>query len=132
MTTVSRVTEINAYITLDSVENSPTEALRTFNNMYFIFIEIDSRKNLCTIDLEKPQRLGQQLLKWYFASKIVLTYCEKNCSSDWEKLFKFEYEGQEFAKILISPEQFIWTGKGQNSFLKQNAFFNLFLEVSQV
>ena len=23
---------------------------------------------------------------WYFVSKIVLTYCEKNCSSDREKL----------------------------------------------
>ena len=27
-----------------------------------------------------------------------------NCSSDWEKLLKFEAEGQEFAKILRSLE----------------------------
>ena len=32
--------------------------------------------------------------------KIILTYCEKNCSSDREKLLKFEVEGREFAKIL--------------------------------
>ena len=30
---------------------------------------------------------------WYFVTKIVLTYCEKNCSSDQEKL---EAEGREF------------------------------------
>ena len=36
--------------------------------------------------------------KWYFVTKIVLTYCEK-ISSDREKLLKFEAEGQEFAKF---------------------------------
>ena len=40
--------------------------------------------------------------KWYFVTKIVLTYCEKNCSGDREKLLKFEAEGREFAKILRS------------------------------
>ena len=39
----------------------------------------------------------------------------KNCSSDQEKLLKFETEGQEFAKNLRSLEQFIQTVKGQNS-----------------
>ena len=34
----------------------------------------------------------------------------KNCSSDREKLLKFEAEGREFAKSL---EQFIQTVKGQ-------------------
>ena len=50
-----------------------------------------------------------------------------NCSSDQEKLLKFEAEGQEFAKYLRSLEQFIQTVKGgpvkgQNSFWQQNAF----------
>ena len=40
----------------------------------------------------------------------------KKCSSDREKLSKFEAEGQEFAKILRSLEQVILTGKGQNIF----------------
>ena len=31
----------------------------------------------------------------------------KSCSSDREKLLKFEAEGREFAKILRSLEQFI-------------------------
>ena len=42
--------------------------------------------------------------KWYFVTKIVLTAVRKNCSSDREKLLKFETEGREFAKILRSLE----------------------------
>ena len=40
----------------------------------------------------------------------------KNCSSDREKLLKYEAEGREFAKILRSLEQFIQTVKDQNIF----------------
>ena len=40
--------------------------------------------------------------KWYFVTKIVLTYCEKNCPSYREKLLKFKAEGREFAKLLRS------------------------------
>ena len=36
----------------------------------------------------------------------------KNCSSDREKLLKFEAEGREFAKFLRSLEQFIQTSFG--------------------
>ena len=53
---------------------------------------------------------------WYFFTKIVQTYCEKNCTSDREKLLKFEAEGREFAKFLSSLEQFIQTMQGQNNF----------------
>ena len=52
--------------------------------------------------------------EWYFVTKIVQSYC--NCSSDREKLLKFEAEGQEFSKVLRSLEQFIQTVKGQNNF----------------
>ena len=51
----------------------------------------------------------------------------KICSSDREKLLKFEAE--EFAKVLGSQEQFIQTEKGQNNF-GNIMLFNLFLEVS--
>ena len=30
---------------------------------------------------------------WYFVTKIVLTYCEKNCPIVREKLLKFQAEG---------------------------------------
>ena len=52
--------------------------------------------------------------KWYFVTKIVPTYCEKNCSSDREK--SFEIRGREFAKFLISLEQFIQTEKVRTIF----------------
>ena len=55
--------------------------------------------------------------KWYFVTKIVLTYCEKKYSSNREKLLKIEAEGREFANISDrSLEQFIQTVKGQNNF----------------
>ena len=53
----------------------------------------------------------------------------KNCSSDREKLWKFEAEGQEFAKILRSLEQFFLT-VGQNNF--GNKIPLLFLEVEKI
>ena len=40
----------------------------------------------------------------------------KNCSSDREKLLKFEAEGREFAKVMRSVEQFIQTNKQTNNF----------------
>ena len=52
----------------------------------------------------------------YFVTKIVLTYCEKKCSSDREKLLILEAEGREFSKILRSLKQSIQTVKGQNNF----------------
>ena len=54
----------------------------------------------------------------------------KNCSSDQEKLWKFEAEDQEFAN-LRSLEQFIQTVKGQTIF-ETECLFDLFLEVSQI
>ena len=57
----------------------------------------------------------------------------KSCSSDREKLLKFEAEGQEFAKILRSLEQFVPTVTEMTElFLVTESFFNLFLEVSQI
>ena len=40
----------------------------------------------------------------------------KKWCGDREKLWKFESEGREFAKILRSLEQFVQTVKGQNNF----------------
>ena len=49
-------------------------------------------------------------------------FYEKKMFNDWEKLLKLEAEGQEFATILRSLEQFIQTVKGHNNFWWQNAF----------
>ena len=48
--------------------------------------------------------------------KLFRPTVRKKCSSDREKLLKFEAEGREFAKFLRSLEQFIQTVKGQNNF----------------
>ena len=71
--------------------------------------------------------------KWYFVTKNVLSYCEKNCSSKREKLLKFEAEGQEFSKFLRSLEQFRYSNSERSEqFLVTECFFNLFLEVSHI
>ena len=49
-------------------------------------------------------------------AKLSWPTVRKNCSSDREKVLKFEAEGRELAKILRSLEQFIQTVKGQNNF----------------
>ena len=48
--------------------------------------------------------------------KLFWPTLRKNCSSNQEKHLEFEAEGREFAKFLISLEQFIQTVKGQNNF----------------
>ena len=48
--------------------------------------------------------------------KLFWHTVRKKCSSDGEKILKFEAEGREFAKLLRSLEQFIQTVKGQNKF----------------
>ena len=42
-----------------------------------------------------------------------MVVCYQNCSSDWEKLLKFEAEGREFATFLRSLEIFIQRVKDQ-------------------
>ena len=54
----------------------------------------------------------------------------KKCSSDREKLLKFEAEGREFATLLRSPEQFFQKVKEQ--FLETECFFNVFLKDSHI
>ena len=59
---------------------------------------------------------GETIYKMVFCYQNVPTTVWKNCSSDQEKLLKFEAEGREFAKILRSLEHFVLTVKGQNNF----------------
>ena len=48
--------------------------------------------------------------------KLFRPTVRKNCSSDREKTFEIQAEGQEFAKILRSLGQFVQTVKSQNNF----------------
>ena len=56
-----------------------------------------------------------EILYGIFLPKLFWPTVRKNCSSDQEKLLKFEAEGREFANILRSLEQFVRTVKGQNN-----------------
>ena len=55
--------------------------------------------------------------------KLFWPTVRKKCSSDRENRLKFKAEGQEFAKILRSLEQLIWTLKCQYNFWNKMLFF---------
>ena len=80
--------------------------------VYFIKWPIQIKEGQLENNKQKPCMLINGIL----LSKLFLPTVRKNCSSDWEKLLKFEAEGREFAKFLRSLEQFIQTVKGQNNF----------------
>ena len=61
------------------------------------------------------QRFGILLPKLFWPT------VRKNCPSNRENFLKLEAEGQEFANILRSLDQFVQTVKGQNNFWLQNA-----------
>jgi hypothetical protein len=62
-----------------------------------------------------PER--QELLRnGILLPKLFWPTVRKNCSSNREKVLKFEAEAREFAKNLRSLEQFLQTVKGQNNF----------------
>ena len=58
-----------------------------------------------------PFRTKVRMILWY---QHFSDLQQKNYSSDWEKLLKFKAEGQEFANILRSLNQFIRLAKSQN------------------
>ena len=60
------------------------------------------------ISLESERSLQNGIL----LPKLFWPTVRKNCSSDQIKLWKFEAEGREFAKLMRSLEQFIQTVKG--------------------
>ena len=49
-------------------------------------------------------RLGK-IINILFPVTFEMVFCYQNCSSDREKLLKFEAEGREFAKFLRSLRQ---------------------------
>ena len=61
------------------------------------------------------KKLGT-MLENIFLPKLFWPTVRKNCSSDREKVLKFQAEGQEFLNLLRALEQFIQTVKVQNHF----------------
>ena len=65
--------------------------------------------------------------------KLGWSTVRKDCSSDWEKLLKFEAEGPEFANFLRLLDQFIERVKGNNIFWTENFLtWNNYLEQFQI
>ena len=54
--------------------------------------------------------------------KLFWPSVRKNCPRDLGNHLKLDAEGQELAKILKSPEQFIQKVKGQNNFWNRMLF----------
>ena len=57
-----------------------------------------------------------------------MAFCYQNCSSDREKLLKFEAEGQEFGKILEITRTIYSNSETSEQFLVTECFINLFLD----
>ena len=94
----------------------------TQNFYYSILVLLSLHFYFCRL---KWLYLKEVFKKWYFVTKIVLTYCEK-------KLLKFEAEGREFAKMFDITRTIYSNSERSEQFLVTECFFNLFLEVSQI
>jgi hypothetical protein len=57
-----------------------------------------------------------QCLNSILLPKFFWLIARKNCSSDQEKLLKFQAKAEDLQNILRSLEQFIQAAKGQNNF----------------
>ena len=75
-----------------------------------------SREKICHMTLECRTTQNNLTRNGILLPKLFWATVRKNCSSDREKVLKFEAEGWEFANFLKSLEQFIQTVIGQNNF----------------
>ena len=81
-------------------------------------------------DKKTSRKEGIELINGILLPKLFRPIVRKNCSSDREKLLKFEAEGQEFLRSLYRT---IYSNSERSEqFLVTDCFFNLFLEVSHV
>ena len=84
------------------------EYIHTITNHYETRILSNQMCYVCTKRLEEKYGI--------LSPKLFGPTVRKNCSSDREKLLKFEAEGRECEIFLRPLEQFIKTVKGQNNF----------------
>ena len=70
------------------------------------------------------------IYKWYFVTKIVLTYCEKKLSKWSRKTFKIRGGRPRICKLLEITRTIYSNSERSEQFLVTKYFFNLFLEVS--
>ena len=93
--------------------DSPFWNYSFFLSIYISCIKWNSRtktEDKTKLTLKSNYKNGILWPDWFWPN------VRKNCSSDQEKLFKFEAEGREVAKHLRSLEQFIQPVKGKKKF----------------
>ena len=78
---------------------------------------------------QKQQRSKK---KWYFVTKIVLTYCEKKLSWWSRKTFEIQGWRPRIFRILEITWTIYSNCERSEQFLVTECFFNLFLEISQI
>ena len=78
------------------------------NSFMYYDLDVKLKKKLWPL-----QWIDQKWTFWYFVTKIALW--EKNVLVIEKFFWNSRLEGQEFAKLFRSPEQFIQTVKGQNN-----------------
>ena len=78
-------------------------------------------------------------IDWWFSIRIGILLpklfwptVRKKCSSDWEKLLKFQAEGREFQKFWDHYNNLFSNSERSEQFLVTECFFNLLLEVSKI
>ena len=92
-----------------------------------------SREKICHMTLECRTTQNNLTRNGILLPKLFWATVRKNCSSDREKVSKFEAEGREYAKILRSVDRTIYSNSERSEqFLVTECFFNLFLEVSHI
>ena len=99
--------KILLFITISKQQMKKQDYYEAHNNL---------SKNIASIQFTNYRRkLPISYVKFWignFFPKLFWPILRKGCSSDQEKLLKFEADGWDFAKILISLDQFIQTVKG--------------------
>ena len=91
---------------------SKTVILKTFSVTNFLYFNLKQQP----LFANNVGHIWFPLRNGILLQKLFCPTVRKNCSSEREKILKFEAEGREFAKYLTSLEQFIQTIKGQNNF----------------
>ena len=110
-----------------SLKNTVDSKMATFFLNAFRYLQRRIKNMSHTYFSGYSKSVWRSVLQTNFNSSLSMVFCYQNCSYlQWEKIVlvieKFTADGQEFAKILRSLEQFIQTVKCQNNFLWQNAF----------
>ena len=83
--------------------------------------------------LSNPRFLCMNFRNGILLPKLFCSTVRKNCSSDREKLLKFEAECREFAYFLRPLNRTIYqNSESSEQILVTECFFNLFLEVSHI